>query len=185
MELLRLITFKDERGYELVAKPLICKPIEGSFRSLLDEQDLHLFVVARGGQKTPLILQGTQTRIFEKIANTSTTAEGALTLVSEWGFPSLVDDEMSAQAILNRVIELRHVMELAADNKLKEIESLVFEREFVELGVMFERFGKDRSPRLYLKPTSLMHFAWIELLCAISGNAGFKKCTCGNIFTYN
>jgi len=184
MELLRFVTFRDERGYDLAAKPARSNAIDVK-GSLLDTLAHDLSVVARGGQKIPLILQGIQNCIFEKIANTPPNAEGALDLVSEWGFPLLVDDEMPAQRIANLVIEFRHVVELAAANKMEEIEALIPSKKFADIGVMFERFGKDRSPRLYLRPKSLIHFAWIELLCAISSNAGFKKCTCGNIFTYN
>ncbi|MGA7324700.1 MAG: hypothetical protein WBX25_09515 [Rhodomicrobium sp.] len=180
MELLRFMTFKDERGYELALRPVASKQVEGTILAGVE----NLSVMARGGQKIPLVLQGSKTCIFEKIANTPRTPEGALDLVSEWGFLSLADDEMPVQSIINQIIELRCAMELAASHRLNEIESLFPQKEAAKLDVIFERFGRDRAPRLYLKPKSLIHFAWIELLCTISGNAGFRKCTCGNVFTY-
>lgn len=175
----RLTWPKDERGYELVDVP----PYK--HRTISGSHEGGLSVAGRGGEQIRYVLTGTERGVAAKIANTPCTPEGVLNLTNDWGYLTEPGHAYFIEEVYGWILALESAFQLAVKGDLISLERRFPEKNIAALKLSFERYGKEATPRLYLKPANLINFAWIELMLMTSSNIGFRHCAnCGNVFTF-
>jgi len=192
----------DSKGYDIEDRPdptpsrsVISTNMTKAEATMAGDSASGLFLVPRGGRPERYVLEGIKERIFEDLIATPQTPEGALAFAKKRGllyrtkdmslcFRDDRHDGFVNGEFYNCIGQLRHAVKLAHEGRLDALERAMQRGGIKGLQVRFGRMRGDTAPRVFVEPSSLNHFCWLELMQLIAGGTQIQKClNCGAFFS--
>ena len=157
------------------------------------------YIVPRGGENEPYLLEGTSNRVFEDLVNAlPCDPQEALKFTNRWGFlcrHHLHYKKMKLTELNGFYDQVHHFNNMLTLVHLKNYKDLIRNIHSADTSTgkisgtghftldVIMRHGVE-SPQVFIRPDSLLSFAAIELMQTIAGAADIRTCPhCWNFFT--